>query len=78
LFLTTSGEAETEAKRQQQLQRRVQVIKAAIERELTAQQADELAPMFLVAPLLTEGIVYNEPVWQQPFSEEAKTLWEWL
>ncbi len=78
LFLTTSGEAATEEKRHKQLQQRVQRIKGAIERELTAQQADELAPMFLVAPLVTEGIVYNEPVWQQPFSEEAKPLWEWL
>jgi hypothetical protein len=67
LFLTTGGTA------------KVAIIKTAIERELTAQKKqDAFATMFLVAPLSTEGIVYNDPVWQQPFAEGEKTLWEWL
>jgi hypothetical protein len=68
LFLATRGDTH------------VRFIKHAMEAELRDKK--QWAGMFYVAPLtpdiVSTTIVYNAPVWQQPFAEDVKPLWEWV
>jgi hypothetical protein len=68
LFLATRGSEQAES------------IKRALEAALT--DTRQYAAMFYVAPftheLVENTIVYLEPVWQRPFSQEHKPLFSWL